>query len=180
MFCFFYPSTMPIRKSEMLSAESPQSESDKSVNPNPESSSTQAADDQAATAPSKAREFRILVVEDNTVNQKVFQNMLEHLGYGCDLVGNGLEALEAMAMVPYDLVFMDCQMPVMDGYEAVRRARAGTLSHKGAIVAMTAHALDGDREKCLRAGMDDYLPKPVSLDSLGRMLAKWLKPIQAP
>lgn len=104
--------------------------------------------------------------------------MLEHLGYGCDLVANGLEALEAMAVVPYDLIFMDCQMPVMDGYEAARRARSGTLAHKGAIIAMTAHALEGDREKCLRAGMDDYLPKPVSLDGLGRMMAKWLKPIQ--
>jgi CheY-like chemotaxis protein len=130
-------------------------------------------------APDNRLPARILLVEDNLVNQRVFQNMLEHLGYGCHLVANGQEALDAMGREVYDVVFMDCQMPVMDGYEAVRRARAAEPSHKGIIIAMTAHALDGDREKCLNAGMDDYLAKPVSLESLGRMLEKWLKPLQS-
>ena len=129
--------------------------------------------------PDKRVPARILLVEDNLVNQRVFQNMLEHLGYGCDMVANGQEALDAMAGEKYDIVFMDCQMPVMDGYEAVRRARAAEPSHKGVIIAMTAHALDGDREKCIQAGMDDYLAKPLSLETLGRMLDKWLRPLQA-
>jgi CheY-like chemotaxis protein len=120
----------------------------------------------------------ILVVEDNAINQRVFQTMLEHLGYSSTVAANGKEALEAMAAREYDLVFMDCQMPIMDGYDAVREAR-GRLGYKGIFIAMTAHALEGDREKCLQAGMDDYLPKPISLVHLGKMLDKWLKPIQA-
>lgn len=133
----------------------------------------------ADSAPDNRLPARILLVEDNLVNQRVFQNMLEHLGYQCQLVANGQEALDAMEREPFDIVFMDCQMPVMDGYEAVRRARASVPSRKEVIIAMTAHALDGDREKCLQAGMDDYLAKPVSLESLGRMLEKWLKPLQS-
>jgi CheY-like chemotaxis protein len=119
------------------------------------------------------RGVRILVVEDNRVNQRVFEGMLEHCGYPCRMVSNGQEALEAMAAEAFDLVFMDCQMPVLDGYEAARRARTRDPAFTGAIVAMTAHALEGDREKCLRAGMDDYMTKPVSLQGLRTMLQKW-------
>jgi CheY-like chemotaxis protein len=129
-----------------------------------------------APVESSGNPVRILVVEDNPINQRVFESMLEHLGYGCRLVANGQEALAALASERYDLVFMDCQMPVMDGYEATRKMRSGQPSHAGPIVALTAHALDGDREKCLEAGMDDYLAKPVSLKCLGGMLSKWLKP----
>ncbi|HLP39936.1 MAG TPA: response regulator [Fibrobacteria bacterium] len=141
--------------------------------PLPEAPITQPA---PTPAESTGNSVHILVVEDNPINQRVFECMLEHLGYGCRIVANGQEALAALTSERYDLVFMDCQMPVMDGYEATRRARTGHPPHAVPIVAMTAHALDGDREKCLEAGMDDYLSKPVSLKNLGHMLEKWLKP----
>jgi len=118
---------------------------------------------------------RILIVEDNLVNQKVAIRMLEKLGYRCDVSSNGKEALKALDMIPYDIVFMDCQMPEMDGYEATREIRRiqGALKHTP-IVAMTAEALEGDREKCINAGMDDYLPKPIQINSLKMVLEKYL------
>ncbi len=118
---------------------------------------------------------RILIVEDNLVNQKVAIRMLEKLGYRCDVSSNGKEALKALDMIPYDVIFMDCQMPEMDGYEATREIRRiqGALKHTP-IVAMTAEALEGDREKCINAGMDDYLPKPIQINSLKMVLEKYL------
>ena len=116
---------------------------------------------------------KILLVEDNTVNQKVAIRMLEKLGYRCDVAANGLEALDATARIAYDVVLMDCQMPEMDGYQATRelRLREGDQTHTP-VIALTAEALKGDRERCLDAGMDDYLSKPIQLDALKKALER--------
>ena len=118
---------------------------------------------------------RVLVVEDNIVNQKVAARMLEKLGMRQDLAANGREAVEMFGLLPYDLIFMDCQMPEMDGYAAAReiRRREGP-NQRVPIVAMTADVLADCREQCLSAGMDDHLPKPVKMESLFEALRKWI------
>ncbi|MBP0018515.1 MAG: response regulator [Cyanobacteria bacterium SBLK] len=118
---------------------------------------------------------KILLVEDTPVNQKVFLNQLRLLGYHADCVGNGAEALTDLARQERDVVLMDCQMPVMDGYQTTRtlREREGEERHT-IVIGLTAYAMKGDREKCLAAGMDDYLSKPVASHDLAAMLEKWL------
>jgi CheY-like chemotaxis protein/HPt (histidine-containing phosphotransfer) domain-containing protein len=120
---------------------------------------------------------RILLVEDNIINQKVAQGILAQLGYRADVAANGLEALQALEMIDYDLVLMDCLMPEMDGFEAtvmIRSPDSKVLNRNVPIIAMTANAMKGDREKCLESGMNDYLSKPVKIDELAEMLGKWL------
>lgn len=120
--------------------------------------------------------IKILIAEDNPVNQLVAVKILEKLGYKADVAGNGAEAVESLSRIAYDIVFMDCQMPVMDGYDASRTIRSGkrhVLNSKVIIIAMTANALKGDKEKCIEAGMDDYISKPVTPAMLSDMVEKW-------
>jgi CheY-like chemotaxis protein len=130
------------------------------------------------SAPSASRPqqpLRILLAEDNPVNQKVALRQLQSLGYMADVVANGQEVLDLLQRVQYDLILMDCQMPVMDGYEATRRLRQQERGsgHRTVVIAITANAMQEDRERCLQAGMDDYLSKPVLKEDLERVLNHW-------
>jgi len=121
---------------------------------------------------------RILLAEDNFINQKVALGALKKIGILADAVSNGVEALEALEKIKYDIVLMDCQMPEMDGYQAtgeIRNKNSKVLNHDIPIIALTANAMQEDREKCMNAGMSDYLTKPVKRHDLSQMLKKWLK-----
>ena len=125
----------------------------------------------------KNSKARILMAEDNVTNQQVALGILKNLGLHADAVANGREAVDALKTIPYDIVLMDVQMPEMDGYEAARAIRdpqTGIPNPSVPIVAMTANAMQGDRSKCLEAGMDDYVAKPIAPRALAEALAKWI------
>jgi two-component system, sensor histidine kinase and response regulator len=119
----------------------------------------------------------VLVAEDNAVNQRLIKRLLEKLGYGADIAADGAQAVALAAITRYDIIVMDCSMPEMDGFQATaeirRRQQEGSLPHFP-IIALTANAMAEDREKCLAAGMDDYLSKPVNQSDLRAMLERYL------
>ena len=122
---------------------------------------------------------RILLAEDNVINQKVASHMLKTLVYSVDVVADGQEAIEALATIKYDLVLMDCMMPILDGFEAtaiIRAESSKVLDHNVPIIAMTANAMMEDYDKCRAAGMDDYISKPTKKETLAEMLDKWVSP----
>ena len=141
-----------------------------------EAEASSAAIAQAAIAVEEAvREFKILLVEDNPTNQLVAKRLLQKFGYGCDTAKDGQEAVDAVRVCDYDLVLLDCQMPRKDGYAACQEIRESEVGRRHTpIVALTARALQGDREKCLAAGMDDYITKPVKSEVLRSILEKYL------
>ncbi|MCO1603833.1 PAS domain S-box protein [Desulfosporosinus nitroreducens] len=120
-------------------------------------------------------QYNVLLVEDTLANQKLATVMLRQLGYNADLAENGQKAVEMCNIKKYNIILMDCQMPLMDGYEAssIIKKNEG-LNRETVIIAMTAHAMEGDRDKCINSGMDDYFSKPISMNKLDKMLKKWL------
>ena len=122
---------------------------------------------------------RLLLVEDNEVNQEFAVEILREAGAAVDVAGNGREALERMAESTYDAVLMDCQMPVMDGFEATRQIRRDRRNAMTPVIAMTANAMAGERERCLEAGMNDHVAKPIDVAVLFATLRKWLEPQRA-
>ena len=119
----------------------------------------------------------ILVAEDNPVNREIAIRLLERCGFQAHAVNDGREALDALATRHYDAVLMDCQMPELDGYEATRELRQRENgSRRTPVIAMTAHAMAGDRERCLQAGMDDYITKPIRPEALTDIVARWITP----
>ena len=138
----------------------------------PISSRTVAQQPQADLKSGQSPTLRILLAEDNLVNQKVTLQMLRKIGHEADVAANGLEVLQALERQPYDIILMDVQMPEMDGLEAAKKVRE-RWHDEPKIIAITAYALEGDRERCLNVGMDDYISKPIQLDELRRKLLKW-------
>jgi CheY-like chemotaxis protein len=133
--------------------------------------SGRAASDASAAA---ERSTRILIAEDNPVNQRVALRLVEKLGYSADTVSNGAQALIALSRTHYDLVLMDCMMPELDGFETTRQIRIRENGRdRLPVIAMTANAMKGDRERCLESGMDDYLSKPIDLARLAETLERW-------
>lgn len=125
---------------------------------------------------------RLLLAEDNVINQKVAVKILDKLGYSVDVASSGREAVEAAALRRYDLILMDVQMPERDGFEATAaiRAREQESGIRTPIVAMTAHVMSGDRARCIEAGMDDYLPKPISAQAISAILTRYIEPSHPP
>src|SRR5690606_30500981 len=123
----------------------------------------------------------VLVVEDNVVNQKVAMRMLTSLGYDVDIAVNGKEGIDAVVAGNYHVVLMDCEMPEMNGYDATRALRQLTSDKRDIpVIAMTAHALPGERNRCFEAGMDDYVSKPVRREALADALQRWVEKRHVP
>ena len=122
-----------------------------------------------------AQRGHVLLVEDNRVNQMVAKKILGKLGFSVTTASDGAEALDRVAEGSYDLIFMDIQMPVLDGYEATRKIRAAEKGseQRHTIIAMTANAMSGDRERCLASGMDDYVAKPIKISELKQKVEQW-------
>jgi CheY-like chemotaxis protein len=145
---------------------------DGAVNNPMSTSASHAPVDEAAAKPSG--KGRVLIVEDNPINQRVAAILVSKLGFTTDLAGHGGEAVEMVQKQNYDLILMDCQMPVMDGFEATRAIRKMTGSNsRTPIIAVTANVASGQREKCLEAGMNDYVPKPINREVLEKVIDKW-------
>ncbi len=162
----------PIRQQELLSALGALTPPPQSTVPAPEPVLVAEPADARPASPEAVPEkaIRVLVAEDNTVNQQVAVLLLKKLGYHADVVANGFDVLSAVRRADYDVILMDCQMPEMDGYEATRRLRLDGRKMK--VIAMTAHAMEGDRDVCLSAGMDDYVSKPIRLPELQAAMAR--------
>lgn len=169
--------TKPVKKDALFHVLMRVFEQGKSITETPNVAATK----NNVPASTPARQLRILLAEDNVVNQKVAKHMLRRLGYDADVVANGEEAVEAVRMRPYDVVLMDVQMPEMDGLEATKAIRhMKGLGRHPWIVALTANALEGDRERCLAAGMDGYLPKPLRKEDLAALLDAPLSAFEHP
>jgi PAS domain S-box-containing protein len=175
--------TKPVRQSELYEtlatmARAPvgAKEATKPEHEVPSLATSHSITEAKARSQSRLSRAHLLVVEDNLVNQRVAVRMLERLGYRVDVTSNGLKALEALERVPYAAVLMDVQMPEMDGYEATTeiRRREQSEGRHTPIIAMTANVMQGDREKALEAGMDDYVSKPVKVEELELVLARWV------
>ena len=136
----------------------------------------------AAGSPSSSQtRGRVLIVEDNPINQRVAVILVSKLGFIADVAADGSEALDMVREQDYTLILMDCQMPVMDGFEATRAIRAlETPVAQVPIIAVTANVMEGQRDKCLAAGMNDYLPKPINKEVLGKTVDKWIPPASGP
>ncbi len=151
------------------------------ANRNAEGHQQTVSEDQTGEQPvNDHRTLRILLAEDNLINQKVATKLISRMGHNIDVVSNGVEAIQSLEHTSYDLVLMDCLMPEMDGYEATQRIRNSTtpvLNHDIPIIAMTANAMAGDREKCIAAGMSDYIAKPIDPAELTELLNRWAQGI---
>jgi signal transduction histidine kinase/CheY-like chemotaxis protein len=188
LVCLYGDDYMPEelqRSTTLLSRQAPDPDLRQALSASrPRSGDRTVSPPQAADTTASLRHARVLLVEDNPVNLMVGQRLLGLLGVVCDTASNGEVALMRMSASRYDLVLMDCQMPVLDGYAATRQWRENEAAEGGArhlpIVAMTANAMAGDRQKCLDAGMDDYLAKPVTRAELERCLHRWCKPRETP